>query len=71
MSVVKIIELIGVSKNNWPEAAENALKEAHKTIRNITGIDVIGWTAEVEDGQITNYKANVKVAFIVERGQAN
>ena len=67
MSIVKIIELIGVSENSWQEAAENAVKEAFKTVRKITGVDVKGWTAEVENGKIVNYKADVKIAFMVER----
>jgi len=67
MAIVKIIELIGISDKSWQEAAENAISEAGKTVRNITGINVIGWTAEIKNGKIINYKANVKIAFMVER----
>ncbi|UCC59213.1 MAG: dodecin domain-containing protein, partial [Candidatus Bathyarchaeum sp.] len=35
MTVVKIIELIGSSPNGWNEAAQNAVTEAAKTVRNI------------------------------------
>jgi len=67
MTVVKVIELIGSSKNSWEEAARNAVKEAAKTVRHIVGVDVVGFTAKVKDGDIVEYRANVKVAFIVER----
>ena len=67
MPIIKIVELIGISEAGFQEAVEDAIKQAAKTIRNITGVDVIGWTAEVKDSKIINYKANVKVAFIVER----
>ncbi len=67
MPTVKVVELIGISENSWQEAVENALDDASKTIRNISGIDVLGWKAEVKDGKIVNYKANVKIAFVVER----
>ena len=67
MAVVKVIELIGISDKNWEEAVNNAVAEAHKTIRNITGVSVKGWTAEVKDGKIVSHKANVKIAFLVER----
>ena len=67
MAVVKIIELIGISEKSWENAVQHAIDEAKKTIRNISGVDVIKWTAEVKDGKISNYKANVKIAFLVER----
>jgi flavin-binding protein dodecin len=67
LTVVKIIELVGYSTSGWQDAAKNALKEATKTIRNIVGMDIVGWTAKVEDNDITLYKTNVKIAFIAER----
>ncbi|MBC7231720.1 MAG: dodecin domain-containing protein [Chloroflexi bacterium] len=65
MPVVKVIELVGNSKVSWEDAAKNAVAEAAKTVRGITGIDVVGQTAVVENGVITEYRANVKIAFVV------
>ena len=67
MTVMKIIELVASSNKSWQEAAENAVKEASITVRNIVGVDVTGWTAKVEKNKIVSYKANVKVAFVAER----
>ncbi|MFX0197680.1 MAG: dodecin family protein [Candidatus Hodarchaeota archaeon] len=67
MTVVKIIELIGSSPISWSEAAQNAVTEAAKTVRNIKGVHVKRCTAKVEDNKIVEYNANVKIAFIVER----
>ena len=67
MTVVKIIELVGSSTKGWKEAAESALIEAAKTVRNIVGMDIAGWTAKVEENKIASYKANVKIAFIADR----
>ena len=67
MSVIKIVELIGVSDQGFEAATQKALTEASKTIRNISGIHVKGFTCEVKDNKIVNYKANVKIAFLVER----
>jgi len=66
MSVVKVIELIGSSPESWETAAQNAINVASKSVRGITGIDVIHFTAKVKDGKIIEYKANLKVAFIYE-----
>jgi flavin-binding protein dodecin len=67
MTVVKIVELVGSSVEGWKEAAENALTDASRTIRNIVGMEVVGCTAKIEKNKITSYKANVKIAFIAER----
>jgi len=63
---VKVIELVGESKSGWQEAVQNAVKGASKTIRNITGVEVLNNTANVKDGNIVEYKANVKIAFKVD-----
>jgi flavin-binding protein dodecin len=39
---------------------------ASKSIRHITGLDLVRSTAVVRDGQIAEYHVNVKVAFVVE-----
>ncbi|UCD26092.1 MAG: dodecin domain-containing protein [Candidatus Bathyarchaeota archaeon] len=67
MTVVKIIELIGSSPIGWSEAAQNAVTEAAKTVKNIKGVHVKRCTAKVKDNKIVEYNANVKIAFIVER----
>ncbi|MDQ7792946.1 MAG: dodecin family protein [bacterium] len=66
MSVVKVLELVGESPESWQEAASRAVTEAARTVDNITGVEVCNWTANVEQGRIVQYKANVKVAFTVD-----
>jgi len=67
MSVVKIVELVGSSDKSWQDAIDNAIERASKTIRNIRGVDVLGWTGKVRNGKIVEYRANVKVSFMVEK----
>ncbi len=66
MPVVKVLELVGESKNSWQEACQNAVAEASRTVRNISGVEVYNMTANVDNGKISEYKANVKVAFLVD-----
>jgi len=66
-SVVKVVELIGSSPNTWEEATANAIEAASQTIRNIKGVDLKRCTAKVENNKIVEYRAVVKIAFIVER----
>ncbi len=67
MAVVKIIELIGSSPKSWEEATKNALAEAAITIKNIKSIYVKRCNAKVENNKIIEYRAVVKIAFIVQR----
>lgn len=67
MSVVKVIELVGQSEQSWEDAVQVAVKEASKSVRGITGVEVLNWTGQVNDsGELTGYRANVQVAFQVE-----
>ena len=67
--IAKITEIVGSSEKGWQEAAQVALDEAKKTIREITGLDVVDMTATVDPntGSITKYKTTIKIAFGVER----
>lgn len=67
MAVTKVVELVGESSSSWENAVKAAVAEASKTIRHISGVEVLNWTGNVDDtGQITEYKADVQIAFRVE-----
>ena len=66
MATTKVIELIGSSPDSWEGAAQAAVTEAVKTIKGVSGVDVIGFTGKVRDGKLVEYRANVKVAFVVD-----
>jgi hypothetical protein len=65
-TVLKVSDLISTSDQSWQDAVEKGLERASKTIRNIKGIDVINWKAEVENGKIVEYRTVLKIAFEVE-----
>ena len=66
--VAKVITIIGSSPDGFAEAAQAAVEEASRTIRGITGADVVTMSAEVEGDRITEYRTTVNIAFAVERG---
>jgi flavin-binding protein dodecin len=68
MSVLKVVELVGTSPNSWEEASSNAIKKAAETLRGIKGADVVGQNVVVKNGEIVEYRVDVKVAFLVEGG---
>jgi dodecin len=72
-SVVKIITIIGTSEQSFAKAADEAVRTAQKTIRNITGVDVVSMSATVDPnpGGIKEYRTTVNVAFVVEDAGEN
>ncbi|MFO8059605.1 MAG: dodecin family protein [Bacillota bacterium] len=68
MTVVKVLELVGVSRDGFQDAVNEAVMQARDTVRGISGVEVVNLTADVDNDEIVEYKANVKVAFRVEQG---
>ncbi|MBI1933352.1 MAG: dodecin domain-containing protein [Ignavibacteriales bacterium] len=63
---IKVIEIIGISEKSFDDAVNQAVLKASKSIKGISGVEVIKHSAKVEEGKITQFKANVKLAFAVE-----
>lgn len=62
-NVAKVIEVVGCSEESWADAADVAVRVASKTVKNISGVQVVHMTATVKKGKISQYKTTVKVAF--------
>ncbi len=67
-NVAKVVTIIGNSPESFAKAADVAVQEAAKTIRGITGADVISMSCEVEGDRIVQYRTTVNISFAVERG---
>jgi dodecin len=65
--IAKVIRIIGSSPESFAQAAQQAVAEASKTLRGITGADVVTMSAQVEGDKITEYRTTVDIAFGVER----
>ena len=69
MTAVKIIKVLGTADESWEDASREAVATASETVDDIHGVEVEDWTADVENGEITNYKATVEIAFPVKEQQ--
>ena len=69
MTVIKTIDLVGVSSESWRHAAQEALNEASRTLRGIEEMQVLGTSCRVSDGEIVEYLTQVRIAFRIERAQ--
>jgi flavin-binding protein dodecin len=68
MGVIIIREMVGSSPTSWSDAARVAVATASRTVRNIREVEVVKSTARVVDGQITEYRVEVKIHFEYEGG---
>ena len=67
MAVARITEIIGSSEKSWDDAVKNALDRARQTLRGLTGLEVTKMNAAIgEDGNVTEYRAHIKITFILE-----
>ncbi|NLG73439.1 MAG: dodecin domain-containing protein [Chloroflexi bacterium] len=67
MAIVKVIEVLAQSPTSWEDATREALREVSKTVRNIQTLYIKDFQAVVdEQGEITAFRVNAKVSFIVE-----
>ncbi len=69
MAVAKVIEIVSNSDKSFDDAVQQGVTEAAKTLRGISGIEVVNWTADVENQKIVRYKTTLHVAFRIEHGQ--
>ena len=66
MSIVKVLELLAQSEESWEDATRQAVERASQTIRNIQSVWVSNFEAVVDGNQITQFRVNVKISFLLE-----
>jgi len=66
MSVAKVTELSCSSKESFEDAIEKGIKRADKTLDKVKGAWVSEMKVEVEDGEISAYRVNLKVTFVLK-----
>lgn len=66
MAVLKVIEVLASSEKSWEEAAQIAVSQATKSLKNIRSVYVQEQSATVKEGKITEYRVNLKLSFEIE-----
>ena len=66
MAVASVSTITSASPVGWQDAVERGLERARKTLRHITGLQVLEEKARVEDGRIAEYLVTMQVIFILE-----
>lgn len=66
MSVLKVIEILSNSDKSWEDATAKGVKKASKSVKNIRSAFVQSQSVTVEDGEVADYRVNLKVTFEVK-----
>ncbi len=64
--VYKIIELTGTSSVSIEEAVENAIAQAHKTLKHLCWFQVVETRGNLKEGKILHWQVTIKVGFAIE-----
>jgi flavin-binding protein dodecin len=70
MAVASVSTITSASSKGWQDAIELGFERARKTLRNITGLQVVEEKARVEEGVITEYMVTLRVIFVLEEPAA-
>jgi flavin-binding protein dodecin len=66
MAVARVTEIRSSSPEGFQEAVLEGIKRATKTLRGITGLEVLGKRVKVEAGKIVEYRVDMKLIFVLE-----
>ena len=65
MAIASVSTITSASPIGWQDAIQRGFERARKTLRNITGLQVVEEKARVEDGKITEFLVTLRVIFIL------
>ncbi len=63
MAVLKVIEVLSNSTVSWEDATKKAVAKASKTLKNIRSVYVQEHSASVKDGEVLDFRVNLKITF--------
>ena len=66
MAIAKVIKLIGSSDKSFDDAIKGIINRTNKTLRNLTGIEVISQKIKVNKDKSLEYRVKAKVLFLVD-----
>ena len=66
MAVARVTEIRASSTDGFQEAVLEGLKRASKTLRGITGVEILAKRVKAERGKIVEYRVDMKIIFVLE-----
>ena len=69
MTVARVTELSATSPESFEDAVNIGVKRATSTLRNVESAWVKDQNVMIENGNITGYKVNLAITFVLEEGE--
>ena len=66
MAILKVIEELANSEKSWEDATKKAVEQASKSVKNIRSVYIQDQSASVKDGEVNDFRVNVKITFEVK-----
>jgi flavin-binding protein dodecin len=66
MAVARVTEIRSSSSEGFQEAVLEGVRRAAKTLRGITGLEILEKRVKVERGKIVEYRVDMKLIFVLE-----
>lgn len=66
MSIARVTEISATSPDSFDDATKRGIERASKTLRGITSAWVKDQNVMVDNGQITDFKVNLVVTFVLD-----
>ena len=68
MTVARVTEMSAISEQSFEDAINMAVNRATQTLRNVESAWVKDQNVLIENNNITGYKVNVAITFVLEEG---
>ena len=69
LTVARVTEMSAVSDQSFEDAVNMAIKRATSTLRNVESAWVKDQNVLIENNNITGYKVNLAITFVLEEGE--
>ena len=66
MAVARVTKITASSPNGFEDAVNEGLSRASKTVRGITGLEVVSHKAKVENGKVAEFRVTMEMTFVLE-----
>ena len=66
MSVARVTEISSTSPDSFEDAIKQGIDRANKTLRNVEGAWIKEQEVRMRDGQISEFKVNMLVTFVLD-----
>ncbi|MBI2877033.1 MAG: dodecin domain-containing protein [Candidatus Tectomicrobia bacterium] len=66
MAVARVTRVTASSRESFQDAVTKGLERANKTLRGVSGLEIISQKAKIESGKISEYRVTMDITFILE-----